>query len=201
MTRLEWTQHLAKTWRVPFVRQKNSPWRYRKLIVNACASTQKIQGSNYEFKSRPQIFWKASRYFYNAIPLETSRFGDECLQSAVWKLGFKVSVLWKIKTVTVYLTILILLPVTIVKLIQQVATWTITIIVKKYVFCSLSDHYSVNIPINPIRRVYELDNEREFRYVRYWKYSYSCVGHTRNSYFSLYRVLHFFSLLHEFFKR
>ncbi|CAH3040736.1 unnamed protein product [Porites lobata] len=24
------------------------------------------------------------------------------------------------------------------------------------------DHYSVNIPINPIRRVYELDNEREF---------------------------------------
>ena len=40
-------------------------------------------------------------------------------------------------------------------------------ILKKYVFCSLSDHYSVNIPINPIRRAYEEDNEGEFRYVRY----------------------------------
>ena len=57
--------------------------------------------------------------------------------------------------------------VTIVKLIQQIATRTITNMVKKYLFCSLSDHYSVNIPINPIRRVYEEDNEREFRYVGY----------------------------------
>ena len=119
----------------------------------------------------------------------------------VWKLGSKVYFSWQIKTVILYLTLFMLLHVTIVKLIQQVATWTITIVVEKYVFCSLSDHYSVNIPINPIRRVYEEDNERKFRYVRYWKYSYSCVGHTKkswnndlvalNSYCSLYRVYTF----------
>ena len=37
--------------------------------------------------------------------------------------------------------------------------------IKEISVCSLSDHYSVNIPINPIRRVYEEDNERKFRYV------------------------------------
>ena len=37
--------------------------------------------------------------------------------------------------------------------------------IKETSTCSLSDQYSENIPINPIRRVYEEDNELKFRYV------------------------------------
>ena len=37
--------------------------------------------------------------------------------------------------------------------------------IKEISVCSLSDQYSEHKPINPIRRVYEEDNERKFRYV------------------------------------
>ena len=51
--------------------------------------------------------------------------------------------------------------------------------IKEISICSLSDQYSENIPINPIRRVYEEDNELKFRYVSE-KYTYSRVGYTRS---------------------
>ena len=46
--------------------------------------------------------------------------------------------------------------------------------IKEISVCSLSDQYSENIPINPIRRVYEEDNEREFRYVSEKIYIFPC---------------------------
>ena len=50
--------------------------------------------------------------------------------------------------------------------------------IKEISVCSLSDQYSEHIPINPIRRVYEEDNELKFRYVYTYKYTYSRVGYT-----------------------
>ena len=46
--------------------------------------------------------------------------------------------------------------------------------IKEISICSLSDQYSENIPINPIRRVYEEDNELKFRYVSEKIYIFPC---------------------------
>ena len=46
--------------------------------------------------------------------------------------------------------------------------------IKEISTCSLSDQYSESIPINPIRRVYEEDNELKFRYVSEKIYIFPC---------------------------
>ena len=46
--------------------------------------------------------------------------------------------------------------------------------IKEISVCSLSDQYSENIPINPIRRVYKEDNELKFRYVSEKIYIFPC---------------------------
>ena len=81
--------------------------------------------------------------------------------------------------------------------------------IKEISICSLSDQYSENIPINPIRRVYEKDNERKFRYVSDENIHIPCRIYdvipkkglvALNSYCFFYRFFTVFSLLHEFFK-
>ena len=71
--------------------------------------------------------------------------------------------------------------------------------IKEISICSLSDQYSENIPINPIRRVYEEDNELKFRYVSEKIYIFPCRIYevlkkglvALNSYWSFYRFLLF----------